>query len=167
MSKASKLSAEALRQAMTAAKLDPALAESIIHNAAVLDQSKTATKKEPTKRTRKQFVVIINDPKGKVPDNLSCWVIQKTEYFDQEKKAVTAYGDLDVEERLVALKKAMDGNSKLIAKLGGLKSIADVFEFSTAKLSKEQGIIVKTKEPVSLIRVNGNEIFNPNNTDNE
>lgn len=155
---ATKLSEENLKLVCEELGIEPTLVEAIIYKARQKDEEEKVPT-EKTKREKKDWVVVINDPEGKVPDDMQVWIVQKATYTDQESGALLKWGDLDVTSRLTACTKAMRDNPKLMRRLGSIDSLADIFEFIPGKTCKDEGIIVKTKEPVALVRVNGAEII--------
>lgn len=153
-----KLSEENIKLVCEELGLEPTVVETIIYKARQKDeQEKVPTEK--TKREKKDWMVVINDPEGKVPDDLQVWIIQKSTYIEKESGALLKWGDLDVSARLKACTKSMKDNPKLMKRLGSIDSLSDIFEFLPGKTGKEEGIMVKTKEPVALVRVNGSDII--------
>ncbi len=100
--------------------------------------------KEPT--VKKQFVIVVNDPYGKIPETgfeYQGWVVQIPE-------------DAAPMEALEKLHKGVyDFNLTPKGRLMPIKTIAEACEFGSAKLYKEHKIWVKTKEPVLVLRTNG------------
>ncbi len=95
---------------------------------------------------KKQFVVILNDPYGKLPKTgfeFSGWVVQIPEDDDPHS----------------ALQKlhcaAHDFNQTPKGRRMPIKTIAEACEFGSAKLFKERKIWVRTKEPVLVLPTNG------------
>ena len=95
---------------------------------------------------KKQFVVILNDPYGKLPKTgfeFSGWVVQIPEDDDPhsalEKLHCAAY----------------DFNQTPKGRRMPIKTIAEACEFGSAKLFKERKIWVRTKEPVLVLPTNG------------
>jgi len=100
--------------------------------------------KEPT--VKKQFVVIVNDPYGKIAETgfeYQGWVVQ----IPEDDSPVEAL------ERLH--KGVYDFNITPKGRRMPIKSISEACEFGSAKLYKEHKIWVKTKEPVLIVRTNG------------
>lgn len=155
---ASKISEENLKLVCEELGIEPTVVETLIYKARQKDeQEKVPTEK--SKREKKDWMVVINDPEGNVPDDLQVWIVQKSAYIEKESGALLKWGDLDVSARLKACTKAMKDNPKLMKRLGSIDSLADIFEFMPGKTGKEEGILVKTKEPVALVRVNGSDII--------
>lgn len=156
-----KLSEENIKLVCEELGIDSSVVETLIFKAKQKDDEERVPS-DGTKKEKKDWVVIINDPEGNVPDNLQVWVAQKGSYIDEESGANLKWGDLDAPARLKSCAKAMRDNQKLMRRLGSLDSLADIFEFVPGKSAKEEGLHIKTKQPVALVRVNGEEILNNN-----
>lgn len=94
---------------------------------------------------KKQFVVILNDPYGKLPKTgfeFSGWVVQIPEDADPHSAPRKLYGG------------AYDFNQTPKGKRMPLKTIADACEFGSVKIFKEHKIWIKTKDPVLIIPTN-------------
>ncbi len=107
------------------------------------EQSKDEGKEPPVK---KQFVVILSDPYGKVAETgfeYTGWVVQIPE-DDNPASAL---------ERLH--KGAYDFNATPKGRRLPLKTIAEACEFGSAKINKEHKVWVKTKEPVLIMTTSG------------
>lgn len=155
---ASKISEENIKLVCEELGIDPTVVETLIYKARQKDEQEKVPS-EKSKREKKDWVVLINDPDGNVPDDLQVWVVQKSSYISKESGALLKWGDLDASNRLKACAESMRNNPKLMKKLGSIDSLADIFEFMPGKTGKEEGVIVKTKEPVALVRVNGGSII--------
>lgn len=155
---ATKLSEENIKLVCEELGIEPTVVETIIFKARQKDEEEKVPT-EKAKKEKKEWVVVINDPEGSVPDNLQVWIAQKASYTDKESGALLKWGDLDVGKRLGACVQSMKQNAKLMKRLGSIDSLADVFEFLPGKTGKEEGVLVKTKEPVALVRVDGTEII--------
>ena len=95
---------------------------------------------------KKQFVVILNDPYGKLPKTgfeFSGWVVQIPE-DDDPRSAL---------EKLHCA--AHDFNQTPKGRRMPIKTITEACEFGSAKLFKERKIWVRTKEPVLVLPTNG------------
>ncbi|MBN2069126.1 MAG: hypothetical protein JW739_05765 [Opitutales bacterium] len=90
---------------------------------------------------KKQFVFMISDPKGELPDkDFTGWVLQIQE---QDSPYV-------VEERLQG--SAYDFNVTPKGRKMPVRSIAEVCEVVPARILTEHSIWVKTKEPVYVLK---------------
>ena len=95
---------------------------------------------------KKQFVVILNDPYGKLPKTgfeFSGWVVQIPEDDDPHSAL----------EKLHCA--AHDFNQTPKGRRMPIKTIAEACEFGSAKLFKERKIWVRTKEPVLVLPTTG------------
>lgn len=95
---------------------------------------------------KKQFVVILNDPYGKLAETgfeFSGWVVQIPEDADPHSAPRRLYGG------------AYDFNQTPKGRKMPLKTIGDACEFGSAKIYKEHKLWIKTKEPVLIIPANG------------
>ena len=102
---------------------------------------KGAEDKEPP--CKKQFVVFLNDPDGllRSPRDLIGWVAQIPE--DDEPDGA--------EEKLYAA--ARDFNITPKGRRMPLTTVAEACEFGSAKINKEHGLWIRSKEPVPVVPV--------------
>ncbi|MDP0498932.1 MAG: hypothetical protein Q7P63_02425 [Verrucomicrobiota bacterium JB022] len=104
--------------------------------------------KPPTERVKKQFVVIVSDPNGELEGkDFTGWIVQIPE--DDTP--------LSAEERVV--RAAYEFNTTPKGRRMPVKTIAEACEAVPARLSKEQQVWIKTKEPVYLLRTNNDIPF--------
>lgn len=95
---------------------------------------------------KKQFVVIINDPYGKLNETgfeFSGWVVQIPEDADPHSAPRRLYGG------------AYDFNRTPKGRKMPLKTIDEAVRFGSAKIYKEHKIWLKNKEPVLIIPADG------------
>lgn len=98
--------------------------------------------KEPA--VKKQFVIIVNDPFGRLANaEFAGWVVQIPE-DDAPMQAL---------ERLH--KGVYDFNLTPKGRRMPIKTVEEACEFGSAKVYKEHKVWVKTKEPVLVLRTNG------------
>ena len=105
---------------------------------------KSDKEKEPT--VKKQFVIVVNDPYGKIAEtgmDFSGWVVQIPE-DDAPKTAIAKINQA-----------ASDFNLTPKGRKMPLKTVADFFEFGSPKINKESKLWAKTKEPVLVCLTNG------------
>lgn len=105
---------------------------------------KSDKEKEPT--VKKQFVIVVNDPYGKIAEtgmDFSGWVAQIPE--DDTPQTVIAKIN----------QAASDFNCTPKGRKMPLKTVADFFEFGSPKINKESKLWAKTKEPVLVCLTNG------------
>ena len=101
---------------------------------------------DDTPPVKKQFVILISDPKGNLPDfDFTGWVLQIPE---DESPSSTV-------ERI--FKGAYDYNASKKGRLYPAKTIGDAIEGIPAKFFKEALLWVKTKEAVLMLKTD-NEI---------
>jgi hypothetical protein len=125
--------------------IDPAVLRRVVEemNLAVQPDPGEGDQTPPVK---KQYVILISDPNGKMPKtDLVGWVLQIPE---NESPA-------SVEERL--LKGTYDYNASKKGRLYPAKTVGDAVENVPAKFFKEVELWVKTKEPVIVLKTD-NEI---------
>jgi hypothetical protein len=93
---------------------------------------------------KKQFVVMVSDPKGELEGkDFVGWVLQ----LPEEDSPLSA------EERLI--RSAYEFNMSKKGHRMPVKTIAEVCEHVGGKYTKEQAVWVKTKEPVYILRTGG------------
>jgi hypothetical protein len=120
--------------------IDPAVLRRVVEemNLAVQPDPAEGDQAPPVK---KQFVILVSDPNGKMPKaDLVGWILQIPE---NESPA-------SVEERL--LKGAYDYNASKKGRLYPAKTVGDAMEAVPAKFFKEVELWVKTKEPVIVLK---------------
>ena len=125
-------------------QVDPKLLRQIVEEMNVLTQAEAEDEKPPA--VKKQFVIMISDPDGKLPkDDFVGWVLQIPE---DESPATT-------EERI--FRGAYDYNASKKGKLYPAKTVGEAIENVPAKHFKEAEVWVKNKTPVLMLRTD-NEI---------
>lgn len=100
--------------------------------------------KEPT--VKKQFVIVVNDPYGKIAEtgmDFSGWVVQ----IPEDDAPQTAIAKIN--------QAASDFNYTPKGRRMPLETVADFFEFGSPKINKENKLWAKTKEPVLVCLTNG------------
>ena len=105
---------------------------------------KSDKEKEPT--VKKQFVIVVNDPYGKIAEtgmDFSGWAAQIPE--DDTPQTVIAKIN----------QAASDFNCTPKGRRIPLKTVAEFFEFGSPKINKESKLWAKTKEPVLVCLTNG------------
>lgn len=126
-------------------QLEPALLRRVIEemNLAVEPEGDGEGKAPAVK---KQFVIIVSDPEGRLPKNdFAGWVAQIPE---SESPATTL-------DRI--FRASYDYNSTKKGRLLPVKTVGEAIEAVPAKFMKEADLWVKTKTPVLVIKTN-NEI---------
>jgi len=120
-------------------KLEPALLREIVQemNEASQPAADEDIKPPPPK---KQFVVLLSDPSGKLPaKDLTGWVVQIPE-------SASPYSTTD---RI--FKGAYDFNASKRGRMLPVKSVGEALESASAKYFKESELWVKTKLPVAVV----------------
>lgn len=127
------------------AELDAQKINQIMEDIEFESKSQEADKeKEPP--VKKQFVIVVNDPYGKIAStgmDFSGWVVQIPE-DDAPRTAITKINQA-----------ASDFNCTPKGRRMPLKEVAEFFEFGSPKINKESKLWVKTKEPVLVCLTNG------------
>ena len=125
--------------------IDPAVLRRVIEEMNLAVQPDPGDEEKPP-AVKKQFVIVVSDPEGKLPKvDFTGWVLQIPE---NASPASTP-------ERV--LKAAYNFNASKKGRLMPVKTVGEAFEAVPAKLYKEAELWVKTKEPVLVLRTN-NEI---------
>ena len=137
-----KVDIELVKVVLQRAELDAQKTAQIMEDLAFEAQAlKGAEDKEPP--CKKQFVVFLNDPNGllRSPRDLIGWVAQIPE--DDEPDGA--------EERLYAA--ARDYNLTPKGRRMPLTTVSEACEFGSAKINKEHGLWIRSKEPVLVVPV--------------
>jgi hypothetical protein len=114
----------------------------------ILDALKAEDGEDKTHPAKKQFVFLLSDPKGELEGkDFVGWVLQ----IPEEDSAMTA------EERLI--RSAYEFNITPKGRRMPLKTIAEVCEHVSGRITKEQGLWIKTKEPVYVLCTGGKVPF--------
>ncbi len=126
-------------------QVDPKLLRQIVEELNILTQAEANEEKPPA--VKKQFVIMISDPEGLLPEkeDFVGWVLQIPE---DDSPATT-------QERI--FKAAYDFNCSKKGRLLPTKTVGETIENVPAKHFKEYDLWVKTKTPVLMLRTD-NEI---------
>jgi hypothetical protein len=125
--------------------IDPALLRRVVEEMNLAAQPDPGDG-EQAPPVKKQFVILVSDPDGKMPKaDLTGWVLQIPE---DESPA-------SIEERL--LKGAYDYNASKKGRLHPARTVGDALEGVPAKFFRDVELWVKTKEPVIVLKTD-NEI---------
>ena len=120
-------------------KIDPALLREIVEELNFVTQPNADDELKPP-APKKQFVVLLSDPAGKLPrKDLVGWVVQIPE--DASPYSTT--------DRI--FKGAYDFNASKRGRLLPVKSVGEALESGSAKYFKESELWVKTKMPVAVV----------------
>ncbi len=135
-----KVDIELVKMVLQRAELDARTVAQIIEDINFESKQKDADE-EKEKPVKKQFVVVVSDPRGRFTDaDYTGWVMQIPE--DENPASVL--------ERLH--NGAYDFNASPKGQRMPLKTVAEACEFGSAKIYKEHKLWVKTKEPVLIVR---------------
>ena len=105
---------------------------------------KSDKEKEPA--VKKQFVIVVNDPYGKISStgmDFSGWVVQ----IPEDDAPQTAIAKIN--------QASSDFNLTPKGRRKPLRNMAEFFEFGSQKINKSNNLWVKTKEPVLICLTNG------------
>ena len=120
-------------------KIEPSLLREIVEAMNEVTQPAADEDIKPP-APKKQFVVLLSDPAGKLPQkDLTGWVVQIPE-------SASPYSTTD---RI--FKGAYDFNASKRGRLLPVKSIGEALESGSAKYFKESELWVKTKLPVAVV----------------
>jgi hypothetical protein len=124
--------------------VDPAVLRRVIEEMNLAVQPDNGEDKVPT--VKKQFVIVISDPEGRLPKNdFVGWVLQLPE------------NDSPVTTPDRVFRAAYDFNASKKGRLLPVKTVGEAFENVPAKHFKDADLWVKTKVPVIMLRTD-NEI---------
>lgn len=120
-------------------KLEPSVLREIVQEMNEVSQPAADEDNKPPP-LKKQFVVLLSDPQGKLPkSDLVGWVVQIPENASPHSTA----------ERI--FKGAYDYNASKRGRMLPVKSVGEALESAGAKYFKEAELWVKTKTPVSVM----------------
>ena len=139
-----KIDIEVVQSILMKTDIDAQMVAQIMEDLKFEAKQKGDEEKEP--RQKNQFVVIVNDPYGKIKEtgfDYACWVVQ----IPEDDAPMTALARLH--------KGVYDFNLTPKGRRMPIQTIAEACEFGSAKIYKEHKVWVKTKEPVLVLRTNG------------
>ncbi len=122
--------------------IDPALLRKVVEEMNLAVQPDPGDDEKPP-AVKKQFVIVVSDPDGKMPKtDLVGWVLQIPE---SESPATTP-------DRV--FRSAYDFNTTKKGQLLPVKTVGEAIENVPAKFFKETDVWVKTKTPVLVLKTN-------------
>lgn len=124
---------------------DPSVIRRVMENLAHMEEPKE-NEEEKAPPVKKQFSVVVSDPRGIITTDLVAWVVQIPE--DESPASVL--------ERVYQGADAYSTSKK--GRLYPCKTVGEAMENIPAKFFKEFQLAVKTKTPVLVIRSN-NELM--------
>lgn len=136
----SKIPIELVAAAMKQAHVDPAKLREVIE---LLNLEIAAQEKDDDSppAVKKQFVVLVSDPEGKLPkDDFVAWVLQ----LEEQESPVTAVERIE--------RGAYSQNCTKKGRMLPVKTIGEALEDVAAKHMKEAGVWVKTRTPVLVLK---------------
>jgi hypothetical protein len=137
-----KVDLELVKMILQRNELDIRLVSQIIED--INAEAQAADDEEKVPAVKKQFVFLLSDPKGEIEGkDFVGWVLQIPE--DDSPMAA--------EEKIV--KSAYEFNITPKGRRMPVKTIAEVCEHVSGRITKEQGLWIKTKEPVYVLRTGG------------
>lgn len=137
-----KVSVELIHEVLSSNNLEPETIQKVIQQieeqAAAEAEAEKANREPPVK---KQFIIILSDPNGKVPDeDYVGWVAQIPE--DDSPGATI--------EKLI--RASYEYNISKKGRRYPVKTVGEACEAIGARFLKEQGIAIKTKTPVTILK---------------
>jgi hypothetical protein len=125
-------------------QVEPAVLRRIIEEMNIATQPNEG--EEPGPAIKKQFVVIVSDPEGRMPvEDLVAWVLQ----IPESESPATTQGRV--------FRATYEFNASRKGRLYPAKTVGESIENVPAKFFKEAELWVKTKTPVLVLRTD-NEI---------
>lgn len=137
-----KVDLELVKMILQRNELDIRLVSQILED--INAEAQAADDEEKVPAVKKQFVFLLSDPKEEMKGkDFVGWVLQ----IPEDDSPMTA------EERLV--KSAYEFNITPKGRRMPVKTIAEVCEHVSGRITKEQALWIKTKEPVYVLRTGG------------
>lgn len=138
-----KVSKETVSTVLASKLGDPSKVTEIMR---AIESEEELNKPEKAPTVKKQFVVVVSDPEGKVPNNeLTAWIVQ----IDEDSSPAVALDRVH--------ESAYDFNSSPKGMKMPVTTIGDAMETLTSKFTKEKNLWIKTKTPV-LVQTTNNKI---------
>lgn len=137
-----KVDLELVKMVLQRNELDIRLVSQIVED--INNEVSGADEDEKLPAVKKQFVILVSDPHGELEGkDFIGWVLQ----IPEEDSPMTT------EDRLV--RAAYEFNMTPKGRRLPVKTIAEVCEHVPARVTKEAGVWIKTKEPVYVLRTGG------------
>lgn len=142
-----KISLEQVEATLLERKIDQPTVSAILKDLIqAIEEEKEDITNEKGIPLKNEFLIVLNDPEGKIKDEFSGWVITQSEGMDSS----------------LALSKLTDAvrnqNEVTKKKKNIIKSFSELFHGLKPKSLKEKGLKIKTKSAVRVITVNGNTL---------
>lgn len=142
-----KIDIEQIEATLLERKIDAIKVQEILKDltqAAEEEKEDRKAEKGPTEKW--EHIVILNDPEGKIKDEVTAWVVQQR--GGQDSGLVLG--------KLADAAKTQNDSAK--RKKNVIKTFKDLFECLKPKFTKEKGVKIKTKIPVRVLVVSGNTL---------
>ena len=140
----SKIEVNKVAEILKKNEIEPALLRQIVKEMNLITQPEVDEEKAPS--VKKQFVILISDPEGRLPANdFVGWVLQ----IPANESVLTT------KERI--FRAVYEFNTTKRGRLQPAKTVGEALENVPAKHFKEAGVFVKTKTPVLMLTTD-NEI---------
>lgn len=139
-----KVSIEDVEAILLERKIEPPKVQEIIKDLQqAAEEEKADRQANAGPKAKWEYLIVLNDPEGKIKDEVTGWVIQQREGQDAGLAL----------SKLTDAAKIQNESSKRKKTL--IKSFGELFQCLKPKFAKEKGVYVKTKEAVQVFKVNG------------
>lgn len=138
-----KVSLEQIEATLLERKIDPPKVQEIIKDLTQAAEEEKADRDSNSPKPKWEYVIVLNDPDGKIKDDFTGWVVTQQEGQDT---------GLVLSKLTDAAK---DSNESAKRKKSLIKTFEDLFHALKPKWTKEKGLKIKTKEPVRVLKVDG------------
>lgn len=150
-----KIATETLADVLTELGYDQAKVDDIVRRCSDKEQA-ASEEKEKTERKSPEYVIMVNDPAHKLPEDLTGWIVRKhpatkTDGMFQNDHEPKEWGDLELESRVEAWGREMASAERF--KKWKFRCLGDYVEFGNKKLAKQYGLQFVTKLPVFICPV--------------
>jgi hypothetical protein len=141
-----KITIEQVEATLLERKVEPVKIQEIIKDLTQAAEEEKEERANDGPKPKWEHVIVLNDPEGKIKDEVTGWVVQQRDGQDAGL----------ILSKLTDAAKSQNESSKRKKSL--IKSYLDLFDALKAKFTKEKGLRIKTKEPVRVLVVNGNTL---------
>lgn len=142
-----KISIDQIEATLLERKIDPTKVKEIIRELTQAANEEAEERRENAGPKQKwEHIIIISDPERKLDENFTGWVVQQKEGGDAGE-IISKLTDAAKNQNEMAKRK-----NTLI------KTFGEIFESLKSKWIKEEGLRIKTKEPVRILTINDNTL---------
>lgn len=135
-----KVDVDIVKMVLTRSEVDVRVANQILQDIETVLQEEEQAKEMKPPPVKKQFVIMVSDPEGELEGkDYTGWVLQ----IPEEDSPATA------EERV--WKSAYEFNVTPKGRRMPVETVGEACEVVPARISKEQNVWIKTKEPVLVV----------------